>query len=324
MAATTSPLADDDASPLSRGDVEAALAAGSVTPEQAIALLEQKLEKLEAKLEEFGFEARVRSVVARLTETPTSFHQGTVFYAACHDEGEDMETRRRYLPCMLLTSVFMVLAQCAVVSSILVGTVYKSCGSSEQCLEGYYCGVGQRERCELCGDRVPLMIEYGEGCVMKRDVGDRVDCVSTVPDPTGVCKTWNRPWDENNDGFSTTAVERLCREPVASIGLDGAGSELGACRAAAAPSEMLPAEVHGEHVPESKLTRLLRRFSTPWGQVLVRKLRAPHRWQRVQRVPSLAHSCERRRDGKLRAALGGAASRIADDIDDHAHAARLG
>ena len=199
MAATTSPLADDDASPLSRGDVEAALAAGSVTPEQAIALLEQKLEKLEAKLEEFGFEARVRSVVARLTETPTSFHQGTVFYAACHDEGEDMETRRRYLPCMLLTSVFMVLAQCAVVSSILVGTVYKSCGSSEQCLEGYYCGVGQRERCELCGDRVPLMIEYGEGCVMKRDVGDRVDSVSTVPDPTGVCKTWNRPWDENND-----------------------------------------------------------------------------------------------------------------------------
>ena len=187
----------------------------------------------------------VRSVVARLTETPTSFHQGTVFYAACHDEGEDMETRRRYLPCMLLTSVFMVLAQCAVVSSILVGTVYKSCGNSEQCLEGYYCGVGQRERCELCGDRVPLMIEYGEGCVMKRDVGDRVDSVSTVPDPTGVCKTWNRPWDENNDGFNTTAVEHLCREPVASVGLDGAGSKLGACRAAAGSGSLRDAPCRG-------------------------------------------------------------------------------
>ena len=79
-------------------DIEAGLRDGTMTAEQAVVLLQEQLraemqEQMDAKIAaarlgvaEGGttLAAAVRGVVARLTETPTNFHQATVhFLAAC-------------------------------------------------------------------------------------------------------------------------------------------------------------------------------------------------------------------------------------------------
>ena len=93
--------------------------------------------------------ASVRSIVARLTETPTNFHQATVHFLAT-DAAEDAGMKRR-TPLLFACSLAMVLMQCLVAVGVMVGTATSSCTSSDQCDAGTWCSVGGQDRCNFCG-----------------------------------------------------------------------------------------------------------------------------------------------------------------------------
>ena len=103
-------------------DVEAALAEGGVTPQQAAeasrvmeslmeSLMDQKVAALKAEMggASFEVESTVRSLVARLTEAPTSWHQSAVFFASSTDPIDAAAKKRA--PLLAAISVLMVLAQ---------------------------------------------------------------------------------------------------------------------------------------------------------------------------------------------------------------------
>ena len=88
--------------------------------------------QLEARLRaELGGEssvaAAVRGLVARLTETPTNFHQATVFFLAA-DAPEDAAMARR-APLLYAGSLAMVVLQSATVVGMGIGTTEPSCAT---------------------------------------------------------------------------------------------------------------------------------------------------------------------------------------------------
>ena len=95
----------------------------------------------------------MQSVVARLTETPTNFHQATVHFLAT-DAPEDAAMARK-APLLYAGSMAMVGLQSMTAMGVLVGTVLPSCATSDQCGAGAYCWV-HRGRCDYCGGGVPL------------------------------------------------------------------------------------------------------------------------------------------------------------------------
>ena len=97
--------------------------------------------------------ATVRGLVARLTETPTNFHQATVFFLAA-DAPED-EAMGRRAPLLYAGSLAMVGLQSATAGGVLIGTVLPACATSDQCGAGTWCKVGWTDRCDYCG-RIPL------------------------------------------------------------------------------------------------------------------------------------------------------------------------
>ena len=143
-------------------DVEAALKDGTLTAEQAVVVQERQLRdemaRLEARLRaELGggggatLASAVRGVVARLTETPTNFHQATVFFLAA-DAPEDAAMARR-APLLYAGSLAMVLLQSMAAVGVQIGTFLPSCSTTAQCdIPGMYCRLGVRARCDFCGE----------------------------------------------------------------------------------------------------------------------------------------------------------------------------
>jgi hypothetical protein len=210
---------------------------GVLLPEQAILLQLLRaqgtqiaeLAKVEASdrgaAAEFAEDA-MRSVVARLTEAPTNWHQSTpgiwhlqracnllkvsirphlgsprgltdrsggshprsnVFFFALDQQDADA----LQCTCGLLVGAAMVALQILVVIGVLIGTSVPACGSSDQCPQaGTYCQVGARDRCEYCG-AAPLPPQ-------------------TDPTTGGV---WNDPSAPDFAGFNLTAVAALCADP---------------------------------------------------------------------------------------------------------------
>eukprot|EP01051_Picozoa_sp_SAG22_P006936 SAG22_NODE_470_length_10142_cov_13.947227_10_plen_456_part_00 len=153
-------------------DIEAGLKDGTLTAEQAVVLMEQRTEeKMEAVRAEMRAEiaaaqlgvaetgtalvSAVRGVVARLTETPTNFHQATVHFLAT-DALEDAAMARR-APLLYAGSLAMVLLQSVTALGVLVGTIMPSCATSDQCGAGTFCTVGfPGPRCNYCGIHGPV------------------------------------------------------------------------------------------------------------------------------------------------------------------------
>ncbi len=79
--------------------------------------------------------AVTRSIFAQITESPCNLHQATVHFAAMDDKASPLSKG-----CLLLSSVLMVLGQCAVATAVFVGVNTPSCISSDQCHQlGTYC-----------------------------------------------------------------------------------------------------------------------------------------------------------------------------------------
>jgi hypothetical protein len=138
------------------GDVEAALKGGNVTAEEAVILMEKKLEarirELEAKVDH-GAVVNVKSVLARLGEAPPNFHQLTVFAAVQQSLPQDSEVAPRVsFPVALSVSAAIVLLQLGAAIGVLIGTIIKSCSSNDQCPAGSFCRIDHNNRCGSCGD----------------------------------------------------------------------------------------------------------------------------------------------------------------------------
>ena len=140
-------------------DIEAALRDGTLSSDEAVVLMEERLKageermklrmrdemaQLEARLRaelsgasgDTGFATTVRGVVARLTETPTNFHQATVHFIAT-DAPQDA-AMARWSPLLYAGSLAMVLLQSMTAVGVLIGTVLPSCATSDQCDAGTY------------------------------------------------------------------------------------------------------------------------------------------------------------------------------------------
>ena len=119
---TVNPMAaaETAAKPATRRDLESALAglqSGERTAEETVDVLDRYVE---SKLESVGTIAPVvKSVVARLTEAPTNWHQSTVFYLTTKAE-QDARLRTR-APLMAAVSFLMVFMQAASISAIIFG-----------------------------------------------------------------------------------------------------------------------------------------------------------------------------------------------------------
>ena len=140
----TSPAASDGALPgWRRDELESALKAGTITAEDAVVEMERRMaeetDKMGAAIAEIRAELAqgvvTRSIFAQITESPCNLHQATVHFAAMDDKASPLSKG-----CLLLSSVLMVLGQCAVATAVFVGVNTPSCISSDQChQQGTYC-----------------------------------------------------------------------------------------------------------------------------------------------------------------------------------------
>lgn len=188
----TSNCADSDDASV---DIEAALAAGTLTAEQAVVLLQKQLRR-DTDARFAGLRARdglVRSVVAHLTEAPTNWHQGLVYLAS--DAGTESTP---WLPWMLLGAVLMVLTQSIAASGILVGTRHPGCLSSDHCAQsGTWCSLDYG-RCEFCG-QAPLIVQIDDNGALLNRPGDMSS-------------------GANNNEFNLTLVAEVCASPIDRMG----------------------------------------------------------------------------------------------------------
>ena len=101
------------------------------------AALEARLETAPAQTARSApFVDAIAAAMAHLSEAPTNWHQSAAHFAALPPEDADAGFRVR----AMLGSVLMVLAQCAVVVGVVVGTYFPSCASNDQCSQGYHQG----------------------------------------------------------------------------------------------------------------------------------------------------------------------------------------
>ena len=203
-------------------DVGSLLASGSVTAQEAIAMVERKMEakedKLLAKIEQMeqasGLEAVTRAV-SKLAEAPPNLHQYVIF-AATGGAGDD-----RCTPWMAVGAWVLVLMQAAVTGGLFVGTYAVSCVSSDMCDSGSYCAAASgsalatdtpaSSRCQYCGDHpFPPQFEGADCVVTSNEVGgSHLEYTTTGPD----CVTYNNVDDSRFAGFNLTLVHELCAQP---------------------------------------------------------------------------------------------------------------
>ena len=173
------------------------------TPSQAAALRAEfpTVGSLQTSEGKEMFAPTIRSVAARLTESPPNFHQATIFFATSRAP-EDVEmAARAWL--LLIASAVMVLTQTLTSFGACFGAVLVSCSDSNQCREGHagtYCSVGGRDNCDFCGRWVPLEIEFPS---------------------TGGTMNWAE--DAEFIGFNLSLVAEVCSNPAARRGTRGNG-----------------------------------------------------------------------------------------------------
>ena len=212
------------------------------TGEQAVVLQERQMERMRVEMQDqmdakiTQLEARlsggvadggatlasaVRGLVARLTETPTNFHQATVFFLAA-DAPEDAAMARR-APLLYAGSLAMVGLQSATAAGVLVGTVRPACATSDQCGAGTWCRVGaQGRRCDFCGETSPLDIgnltRVAEVCTMPyaEHVGmDGIGVPTAYPD-TSVA-SWCEACVRNDGTVDPLTWPSLCAGNLAAM-----------------------------------------------------------------------------------------------------------
>jgi hypothetical protein len=200
-------------------DMEAALA-GLDDPGRAAEVLQRQLDLMEVRFEArevklraelrsaAPFEDAVRASVARLTETPTNWHQGTVYYLGCHDP-QDAKMKAK-APMMFAGGVIMVLAQVVVAGGLFIGANLRSCRQNDQCDKGSFCAADDA-RCHDCGGQPAVPMQIQGTCIFDPSFDGNA---RTIDDPT--CMTWNAVSDPNFVGFNTTLVMRACTDPSAS------------------------------------------------------------------------------------------------------------
>jgi hypothetical protein len=204
--------------------------AAAMTAEQVTALVDQKVAQLlqggsappagAGPAADRAFAARVASVLADMHMAAPNLHQAVIFFAAERQASLDDDVLPRpHLPSMLLTSIGIVLTQCAAVAAVVAGTYSASCDNSGQCIPGQYCSIGMRQRCDFCGERIPMIMELNEHCIWS--------WLQPTTDASGAgCKTLNRPNDDYFDGFNTTLLVSVCTNPSERTGLSGAGDPI--------------------------------------------------------------------------------------------------
>eukprot|EP01043_Picozoa_sp_COSAG02_P050629 COSAG02_NODE_5227_length_4525_cov_1.708540_2_plen_513_part_00 len=227
-------------------DIEAELRDGTLTAEQAVVLQERQLTaqivemrgqmaQMKGQMQEMITGAQlgvagsagsagsplasaVRGIVARLTETPTNFHQATVHFLATDAPEDAVMARRASL--LYAGSLAMVGLQSATAVGLLVGTSEPSCATSDQCGAGKFCRSlfsHSTNRCGYCGNEVPLPLETEGAC--------KVESIAFVGEGTvadTACTTRNHAGDPNHVGFNLTRVAEVCTVPYAEhVGLDG-------------------------------------------------------------------------------------------------------
>lgn len=139
------------------------------------------------------------TVSSRRHKAPFNFHQFVSFALSRPAGGEDVDLRR-WAPGLFLLSALMVFAQCAAAMGVLWGTGGRSCKTNDDCDKlGQFCFVGSRDRCQDCGQRVPILMET-DGVTLQ---------------------TYNFPEDDRFVGFNHTAVAEACSNPVARRGTGG-------------------------------------------------------------------------------------------------------
>lgn len=220
--------------------IKARLKDGTLTSDEAIVLMEEQMEarekqmraemqeQMDAKIAAARLGAAeggatlisaVRGVVARLTETPTNFHQATVHFLAA-DAPED-EAMARWAPLLYAGSLAMVFLQATATMGVLVGTIFPTCVTSDQCDAGTYCRVGMFDRCDYCGASTPLPLETEGACTFRlTPQGGEVTAADAA------CTTRNHALDPNYVGFNSTLVVEVCTLPyIERTGKDGTGYE---------------------------------------------------------------------------------------------------
>jgi hypothetical protein len=165
------------------------------------AKFEAKLAQLEAKLTEGDgpLSSVARSVVAHLSEAPPNWHQATVLFASTQ------EPNARLRVVSLAISMLIVACQCMVTVGVWVGTINKSCHTSDDCkTKGMFCMLGWTDRCHPCGGTTPLPWQT---------------------DPaTGGTLNWILAADYV--GFNTSMITEVCADPTERPGTDDYGSEI--------------------------------------------------------------------------------------------------
>lgn len=140
---------------------------------------------------------------------PSNWHQAVILSAliasgaaSVDEDDKELKALGRKAHLFFAAAVAMVFLQVSAAFGVLFGILVPSCGSNYQCGQGRFCNVGTRFRCGFCGVEVPLkMITDGNG-------------------------TWNRPLDENFQGYDRSLVHEICREGSAQVGLNGFGVEM--------------------------------------------------------------------------------------------------
>ena len=178
----------------------------TTTPKEAASVLDGRFAEMETRMAEMGArtatpgqpsETAIKSVVARLSETPTNWHQGTVYFLSSN--APEDATMKKYVPWMFLFSVIIVFAQCATAAGILTSIFWPACIFSDQCITGMYCEIGMRNRCRYCGNSAPLPME------------------NAIDAETGQAVTYNQAEDLEYAGFNLTAVADLCSSAAVGV-----------------------------------------------------------------------------------------------------------
>jgi hypothetical protein len=212
------------------GDVEQALAAlqsvsDPQTAEAMERLMDAKVAELRAELAQG--DGDIKSVVARLTEAPTNFHQDIVYFAALPPEDQDASWSRL----AILGGVMMVLSQCVVVAGLAMSTNEMSCESSDGCPQrGTYCHVGESDSCWYCGSSTPLPTETdpATGGTMNKADAERHGLPRFV-------------------GVNATLVTEACSDPLAFSlnGWAGPASIASGCETCVAAEWHTARDLHG-------------------------------------------------------------------------------
>jgi hypothetical protein len=159
--------------PSGEDDLEASIERGTLVPEQAIRTLQKQLQAQEQSMSQIRealeqlqgqspgdgagraeepIVAAIRNTVAHLNETPSNFHQCTLYFLTT-DAPEDAKGKA-IAPLLFVCSATIVLGQCATVTAIGKGTSVPTCASNDHCNPGFFCGTDNpiaTNRCGSCG-----------------------------------------------------------------------------------------------------------------------------------------------------------------------------